>query len=1582
MSEQSRGIVISTRKPPTDLANLWINAIEQYNSHISDQKGLKKIEHDWSNMVMSLQDVENEVRDNAKSFLHKRHSGSKGDGLRASVRKNLGIAQFIGDQVAKAVSTSFPAASPIWTAATFAIQIAQKVSADYDKVQEMFVEMGDFLKTVKILEDRVPDNASFAQRLTDTMESLLVVFAVHTKYMKQGRALKFLSSIFGDDDELEEAYANVRKALDKLTSATSTMALRNTQDIKNFLADNRDQVEQMEKQLTIRMDQLNDKSDLILRRQMTFQNTIQDSFRSQRESQQRLEKMLEDKFPEKKIPGLSSQANEQTKAQGKDPAVRKPAAFNQIKAWCSAHIEGHAKNPMQFVRKFGRRYVDTKYSWFFQNEPYISWSACRSDRSMLLLRGPPGVGKSALSQFVSSRLDDACRVRSDRSFSARFHFQETEEGSQSIRNCLLCLSLQLSQKDSVYCEQIASQLLDGNRLYDNPEDIEVLWEELFRKKFGQQTEDSVFLILDGLDELPKLESEKLFRLLGSITKDKLKIRVLLTSRPAVAAVDTLDPMELEMSRSVLKKDMSALASERCNSLPRISRFPKRTRQIIRAKVVEKADGMLYIDLALHHLESIGRESLARKALNELPSSLPDLFKHTVSEPYHSRPPKAQQAIRTLYTWLIYAKRPLSIAEANQLVSISTSGSAFKVEDEVQGQSSRLLGLVHEDDDDSDDGEVNEPLHEDSSSDGHQEEDDDSISGSLYFQEKAFRDFLKEQESHVGGLAEPQNAAHIMIFEASIRLLCSEVESEIGAESGNGGKADSKENNQLLDYASRYWDLHFLQISVNDVAEEQVCRVISLLSQVFQNIGNPLAKIEESRRAFELSGKFVPCPIITKSAFESIPAWLERAEKVVSMLEPNVIRWLRRSQSDPKTCLQDLLRSHGQNWYKANSNHSAYWAFMMAVQVLYLLENASGNTPSDDLLSPERIRQVIDTFGLTVDDFKFHRALAAIYRMEQHHQLAAEECENALTFDSSNNDRFRALHLRATCGLTVRETDTEGRSTKHLEQAHSFIVEAFTMIDSTFAKPYSSEDRDFLFDCWFTRAEIEAKLDLCEEAVRSFDESASLLPWTQAYILDEIFSILEEQKDWKGIITRLGETKTEYQRIFLAQNISDGTRRIQRAAKEVGEEGISTVTRLYNQAIEYYDRNKRSGAIRLRLAYFYRNVIRDSLAAKDVLIELLDSDACKTFRGDGDDMFSLVYARFYYAEILYEDFVSSHQPSHKAALLTELKNLPEKQLGKSLALDFEQSSNTAIMLARMLRKLGTAQDYYDTMQSTFDICYRGLTDATSNNDEASLRLFAKLLALVGLQRDAEIAYSAQFYKLDGGEDSKDLSKIQDAVNDAFLPTDSRNQPLTDAEPATSGEPRHSSSTAQSTPEPKSGTTDIDVSDELLTPNAASDPSINSDIPSKDTASPNFKANSKLSLYGDLNHSTYYCDNCEIGFTNWSSPFYLCAICASCDLCEVCYEKRKAMDKGEPNDSWREYCGVNHTYIKGPVEGWRGIKTGVMRIERVKLKDRKTEGERGEDIEEGKSELEEIKFVEWLKELKERRWVEVWEKWWLG
>lgn len=114
-------------------------------------------------------------------------------------------------------------------------------------------------------------------------------------------------------------------------------------------------------------------------------------------------------------------------------------------------------------------------------------------------------------------------------------------------------------------------------------------------------------------------------------------------------------------------------------------------------------------------------------------------------------------------------------------------------------------------------------------------------------------------------------------------------------------------------------------------------------------------------------------------------------------------------------------------------------------------------------------------------------------------------------------------------------------------------------------------------------------------------------------------------------------------------------------------------------------------------------------------------------------------------------------------------------------------------------------------------------------------------------------------------------------------------------------------------------------------------------------------------GDLERGTSYCDGtrCKVTWRAWKGrPIYYCLYCSDLLLCETCYEKRVAYNTNVTVPRGENFCGRNHKYLRA-VDGWKGIKDGMVFIE-------------GQ---------EPFAFKAWLEELKEKKWREAWEKFWL-
>ncbi len=72
---------------------------------------------------------------------------------------------------------------------------------------------------------------------------------------------------------------------------------------------------------------------------------------------------------------------------------------------------------------------------------------------------------------------------------------------------------------------------------------------------------------------------------------------------------------------------------------------------------------------------------------------------------------------------------------------------------------------------------------------------------------------------------------------------------------------------------------------------------------------------------------------------------------------------------------------------------------------------------------------------------------------------------------------------------------------------------------------------------------------------------------------------------------------------------------------------------------------------------------------------------------------------------------------------------------------------------------------------------------------------------------------------------------------------------------------------------------------------------------------------------------------------------------------CYQTKVAIDNGEAPPAWRTLCPKGHKHIKAPVEGWKGLKDGVMRFED-----------------------KEVSFKDWLRELEQQKWPMAWKRFW--
>jgi hypothetical protein len=87
------------------------------------------------------------------------------------------------------------------------------------------------------------------------------------------------------------------------------------------------------------------------------------------------------------------------------------------------------------------------------------------------------------------------------------------------------------------------------------------------------------------------------------------------------------------------------------------------------------------------------------------------------------------------------------------------------------------------------------------------------------------------------------------------------------------------------------------------------------------------------------------------------------------------------------------------------------------------------------------------------------------------------------------------------------------------------------------------------------------------------------------------------------------------------------------------------------------------------------------------------------------------------------------------------------------------------------------------------------------------------------------------------------------------------------------------------------------------------------------------------------------------------FYYCLICVDTSICKACILDIQDLDgQQQSRDQLYPYCGPQHLRVSVPIQGWKGVREGIVNIQ-------------GRDP---------ISFVEWLDNLKRKKWPEAWKR----
>jgi tetratricopeptide (TPR) repeat protein len=434
-------------------------------------------------------------------------------------------------------------------------------------------------------------------------------------------------------------------------------------------------------------------------------------------------------------------------------------------------------------------------------------------------------------------------------------------------------------------------------------------------------------------------------------------------------------------------------------------------------------------------------------------------------------------------------------------------------------------------------------------------------------------------------------------------------------------------------------------------------------------------------------------------------------------------------------------------------------------------------------------------------------------------------------------------------------------------------------------------------------------------------------------------------------------------------IGDATWGLAFIATRCGEEGKDFVLRSFDGYMKSIPiRSDTIVVAQACLADMYWRTLNDPQEARKLYTNVLQR---KIRNHDQPGVMEYVStSRLNMSDIIFEEFRTTRDHIQKKALLTEIKQLASPKAGTKDWV-FLQESSISVSVALMTRAIGSAIEYEGILQNAFESCVINLSDSVGWNDFETMRLLARILCCVGLDRDARISISCQFSIV-----TEEKTESPETPPTSSIERETESITIKESEKFTesvSSQVNIVESTAVGTclePDGKEmciAVVEVEIETATTQELEASVANLNGTTTAakeENIQAENTNAFALPEIEDEelAEGSWITCDGlCESAFTKYSEPIFLCIFCPSVDLCTKCHRIRQAQNAGEPSD-WRSYCGKDHRYLKGPIQGWKGVKNGIIRIE-------------GED-----GNVEKIAFKEWLKGLKEERWVEAWEKFW--
>ncbi|KAJ8117422.1 hypothetical protein OPT61_g1375 [Boeremia exigua] len=1478
---------MASKETRTSLAALWEQAFTNYNQTVEKEGNKRNLRlrldgFKVGGLVRSIDDVKNAVDDSSKAFQKYRHSGSTIEKVREFIGNSLSFISFIGDNVVSSASTAFPPAGAIWTVTAFAIKACQAQSEDYDQLLALISETSNFLKTIKIIEANVPDCKGYTEFVTEALTAIIGVFAVQTKLMLMKRPLVFLHTLVrgGGDGDLAAAYARVTEALNRLSRANEMMAIKNTEDIKilvnqlggsiNFyhenimamLADQAKGIEMSHKAIIVNQVGIEANQQGIEANHQLLSHMLR-LMQSERLEKPNQSKTLLESAIDASIP------------------------INRIDAYFHIDVD-----PELMRQNLARSHIPNSVAWLFETQRYQDWLT--SNKPFLTFASEEGQGKSHVAYAVLQQLEGYQEPDSGTAV-AYFCFEPEAGTYPTLMNALCSILIQISKQDHRFRSRLAKGIPTDDQQDWTQFTVPEFW-ALFRfdKYYREEGDSKLYIILDNADFC--LEDVQVFLAkIATAAQKGSRLKVFLTFSTDMEAEMHInaDPV-LKMSHEDFKHTKAAVLEAHLEAMPRLSRFQTAAKRRISEALLDDKFSIMCAVQFLEFLEMKGLERPALKELQTIPASLDEVYDQTISRCLDGRAGQSAEAMSYVLQWVTVAQWALSLQELYALLQLQFGRRVLDLEEEVSNQCATILEITNAKKTEdharkrqksmlemqltstkiSDESSCFDPANKKASPSParvarnipavqplYSDDDSDFM---VHFKSAAITRYMEGPDN---GFNEKSFRAHLAAFTTCIKVL------QAPTDSINAATPEKVFHN----YAARTWvlhlyNLHQCEIQSDCATDADVETVVETLLELYNN-GKVVAEnlFEQKSTCYDL--------FLEIQGVDIVEYWFSRHDTAYSddSTHARHAALVQVLAQNPRQLLTPLVKLHAEIWVKQATEGPGFQAFLRAYEAHLTTKTYDEN--EDPVPGIPDVSQMVEFVnylqtGIIPQDYRFFRAVAILWNglneEEEEPWNSISKSLELFKLDLSVPPEHHGVEEFFTVywAGVVFDGLNNGAYNQYLRQA--------AQID----RPESIDERaatqDILVRMLAQVARHEKDrgpaLHLLERLASSPDPDGTWLPLYIAHLQGQ-----DMHKEVMEAVNRYGSL-----RLAMSPD-PDMHSDYQKSAKTAGL--VNEMLATYHDLVSQLEPLGWASPTRFHLALVYRRIVKNELAAKELLYQVIDASGCfdPAVLHENEDI--PLKAQMELSEIIYNQFLASSVPKDKRTLLREMESLTNRRLGQARTVDSSHGTYST-SLARMYQKLGPIENFFETLNADFEECMDKLNDKDPCNDANTLRQLCKILACVpGLEKEAGLALSASFCKIDPA-----LNEEIPSERASFFGGE------TDSEASDSDADDDFHEIGSSESKSESGLTDGDGSESA---NVAETPEAHAP---------------------DIHLE---CAGC--GLDDWSDEswsLFRCMICTETTLCKSCVDSL---------DGSSAYCGDNHSHIKAPVEGWIGIKNGEFHIE---------------------------------------------------